>query len=258
MPNKFHITHLYPKEMSIYGDIGNIIAMQHALQKIGWESVYQTVEIGQDLPKCNDWIFVGGGQDEDQLKITADFLGRKDDITKLVEDGVCVLAICGGYQLLGQEFVDGNGQKMQGLGVFPVVTKSLDGSVKNRCIGNIVINSKLLECQLVGFENHGGQTHFENADDKNMALGEVVVGYGNNFRDKIEGCVYKNAVGTYLHGSCLPKNPELTMWFINKIADRKKEKDEIGYGLYYMVKEASLDNQIATITKNTLIQRFIK
>ena len=244
--------------MSIYGDIGNVIAMQYILQKIGWEFVYQPIEIGQNLPEYNDWIFIGGGQDEDQLKITADLLIHKNKILELVEDGVAVLAICGGYQLFGQEFIDANGLQMQGLGVFPMITKYLDSPAKNRCIGNIVLDSKLLECKLVGFENHGGQTRFVNDNDKIMALGEVLTGYGNNFKDKIEGCIYKNAVGTYLHGSCLPKNPELTMWFINKIADRKKEKDEIGYGLYYMIKEANINFDIADITKNNLIKRFTK
>jgi lipid II isoglutaminyl synthase (glutamine-hydrolysing) len=258
MPNKFYITHLYPKEMSIYGDMGNIVAMKHILAQIGWETVYQTVEAGEDFPEYNDWIFVGGGQDEDQLKITEDFLSRKEKIKELVEDGVAILAICGGYQLLGQEFVDGNGEKMEGLGIFPVVTKSMDASVKSRCIGNIVIESELLACKLVGFENHGGQTSFVNSDDKKMALGKVITGYGNNFKDKIEGCVYKNAVGTYLHGSCLPKNPELTMWFIDKVIERKKEKDQVGFGLYYMVKEAKVNTEIAKLTKETLVQRFGK
>jgi CobQ-like glutamine amidotransferase family enzyme len=254
--------------MSIYGDIGNILAMQKTLQKIDWEYVYQTVEVGQDMPQYNDWIFIGGGQDLDQSKITLDLLSRKQQIQEMVEDGVCVLAICGGYQLLGSEFVSGTGENMQGLDIFPVITKSQDKKLKSRCIGNIVIESELLGCKLVGFENHGGQTTRSNptanstsassTQEKEFSpLGKVLLGYGNNFRDKIEGCVYKNAVGTYLHGSCLPKNPELVMWFIDKVAERKKSKDEIGYGLYYMIKEFKPENSIAMLTKNTLIARFL-
>jgi lipid II isoglutaminyl synthase (glutamine-hydrolysing) len=253
MPNKFYITHLYPKELSIYGDKGNIIAMQKMLDKIGWEWVYQTVEIGQKLPIYNDFIFIGGGQDEDQFSITEDLLGRKNKLQNLIEEGSAMLGICGGYQLFGEEFVDGKGQVMQGLGIFPVITKSLDTSIKSRCIGNIIVNSTVLGAELIGFENHGGQTYFTQTP---TPLGTVAKGFGNNFEEKLEGCVYKNAIGTYLHGSCLPKNPELTLWFINKVLETKKAKKEISYSVYYEIKNTVPDISIAQATKSYLISRF--
>lgn len=249
--NKFYITHLYPKQLSIYGDYGNIIAMQKMLDKIGWEWIYQTVEIGKEMPKYNDFIFIGGGQDQDQFEITSDLLARKKGIKNLIESGSGLLAICGGYQLLGYEFIDGIGQIMKGLEIFPVITKSLNKKINSRCIGNIVVDCEMLNTKLVGFENHGGQTYF--TTEQKTPLGRVLIGFGNNFEEKIEGCVYKNAVGTYLHGSCLPKNPELTCWFINNICDAKKEKNEIGHGLYHMVKQAKPDNSIANSTKNNLL-----
>jgi lipid II isoglutaminyl synthase (glutamine-hydrolysing) len=166
-----------------------------------------------------------------------------------------LLAICGGYQLLGEEFVDGNGNTMKGLGVFPVNTKSLDAKMSSRCIGNIVVESQLTKSKLVGFENHGGQTYF--TTDDAQPLGTVLVGYGNNFRGKTEGCVYKNAVGSYLHGSCLPKNPELCKWFVDQACEVKKQNNQIGYGLYYMIKKAKIDNSIGLLTKQKLIDRFL-
>jgi lipid II isoglutaminyl synthase (glutamine-hydrolysing) len=253
-PNKFFITHLYPKELSIYGDIGNILAMQNMLDKIGWEWVYQSLEIGDKMPERTDFYFVGGGQDKDQLKITNDILKNKRRILHDVNDGVCLLSICGGYQLLGKEYIDGNGQVMEGLGVFPVITKSPDMDTSSRCIGNLVVESQFLGCKLVGFENHGGQTIL--LDKECEVLGNVITGYGNNFEDKIEGCKYKNAIGTYLHGSCLPKNPELTKWFIDQVASRKESQGYIGAGLRLLLENAKPDVSIAMMAKKQLVARF--
>jgi lipid II isoglutaminyl synthase (glutamine-hydrolysing) len=252
----FYITHLYPSEMSIYGDIGNIIAMQRMLDKIGWQWNYQTVEIGQELPEHTDWYFMGGGQDADQILVAKDLLKKEKLIKSQIENGTAFLAICGGYQLLGREFVAGDGTQMQGINILPVKTKSLDSSITSRCIGNIIVQSDWLECELVGFENHGGQTFFTGTQIK--PLGKVLKGFGNNFEDKVEGCVYKNVVGTYMHGSCLPKNPELTLWFINQIADNKTKSGQFSSELFFKIKSNKIDNSIALTTKNSLIKRFIK
>jgi lipid II isoglutaminyl synthase (glutamine-hydrolysing) len=252
----FYITHLYPKEMSIYGDKGNIIAMQHILDKLGWAWQYQTVDIGGNLPLKTDWYFMGGGQDADQLLVAKDLMRKKETLVKQVENGVAVLAICGGYQMLGQEFVTGNGEVVEGLGILPIKTRAMDKNIKSRCIGNIVINSSLLECHLVGFENHSGQTYFTSSVAQ--PLGSVSAGFGNNFDDKVEGCVYKNLIGTYMHGSCLPKNPELTMWLINQVADQKTKNNQISHELYFKIKSNKIDNTIAKATKESLIKRFLK
>jgi lipid II isoglutaminyl synthase (glutamine-hydrolysing) len=254
--NQFYITHLYPKEMSIYGDMGNVIAMQKMLDKLGWPWVYQTVELGQDLPEKTDWYFMGGGQDADQIDVAFDLESKKTELVEQIESGVGLLSICGGYQLLGREFVTGNLESMKGLNIFPVTTQALDKKIKSRCIGNIIVESEFLETQLVGFENHSGQTYFTSSTAQ--PLGKVRTGFGNNFEDKIEGCVYKNAVGTYLHGSCLPKNPELTMWFINQIADQKTKDNQLSPEIYFKIKSNKIDNTIAMANKEFLIKKFGK
>jgi lipid II isoglutaminyl synthase (glutamine-hydrolysing) len=252
----FYITHLYPKEMSIYGDMGNIIAMQRMLDKLGWKWEYQCVDIGQDLPEKTDWYFIGGGQDADQIDVAFDLESKKNKLVEQIKSGVGLLSICGGYQLLGREFVTGNGESMMGLNIFPVTTQALDKKIKSRCIGNIIVDSEFLKAQLVGFENHSGQTFFTSSTAQ--PLGKVRTGFGNNFEDKIEGCVYKNAVGTYLHGSCLPKNPELTLWFINQIADQKTKNNQLSPDIYFKIKSNKIDNSIAIITKEFLIKKFCK
>ena len=156
----FYITHLYPTKMSIYGDMGNVLAMQYWLSRLGLEYIYHPVEIGESLPEYTDFYFMGGGQDKDQEMVAKDLETKKVRLKQDVENGIALLTICGGYQLLGKQFVTGKGVELDGLGIFPVVTKSPDSSVRSRCIGNIVVESDILEdgqkLRLVGFENHGG------------------------------------------------------------------------------------------------------
>jgi lipid II isoglutaminyl synthase (glutamine-hydrolysing) len=253
----FHITHLYPREMSIYGDYGNILAMQSILRKLDIEFIYQKVELGQELPEQNDFIFIGGGQDKDQIVVAKDLMSKKESLVRIIQDNCPLLAICGGFQLLGHEFIAGDGTNMQGLSIFPVATKSLDESVKNRCIGNIVIKSNLTgkEVTLVGFENHGGQTKFINS--RAEPLGGVIKGFGNNFEDKVEGCVINNTIGTYCHGSFLPKNPEITKWLIEKAMERKLSQNEITQEGFDKIQNTELSFEIAFAAKNNLIERFL-
>jgi lipid II isoglutaminyl synthase (glutamine-hydrolysing) len=297
MKPKFFITHLYPKQMSIYGDMGNVISMRYRLEKRGFEVVYQVVQPGdKKLPEITDWYFVGGGQDKEQEVIYVDLLRHRNRLVKDIGAGVGLLAICGGYQLLGQSFLTGNGVEVKGLGVFDVVTRAAGSDVKTRCIGNIVTDCQIPELagvKLVGFENHGGQTYFNNLEieskfmqknremvgfgmkigslnqkkfptgeyvragfkkheksrydeTKCYPLGVVISGHGNNLVENVEGCVYQNAVGTYLHGSCLPKNPQLADWFIQKALDRAGAKMEL----------AKIDDTISEKTRENLIGRF--
>ena len=249
----FHITHLYPREMSIYGDYGNILAIQNMLNKLNIEFVYQKVEIGQDLPEHNDFMFIGGGQDKDQIIVAQDLLAKKEVLVRIIQDNCPLLAICGGYQLLGHEFFAGDGTNMKGLEIFPIVTQSLDENVKNRCIGNIVVESQF--GKLVGFENHGGQTRFIN--DLAKPLGKVVKGFGNNFEDKIEGCIYRNAIGTYCHGSFLPKNPEVTRWLIRKAMERKLSCGQVSQEELGRILCSQINNEIALAAKNDLINKLV-
>lgn len=256
---KFKITHLYPEQMSIYGDFGNIVALKYRLQKYGIEVVYQTVDPKQQLPLKTDLYFIGGGQDKQQYEIFKDLIYKKDKIIEDIESGTPSLAICGGYQLLGQKFVTGEGLQIDGLGIFDVITQAPNSSVESRCIGNVVANCLIPEIKgtkLVGFENHSGQTHFL-SEEKSKPLAEVLVGFGNNFEKKYEGCVYKNAIGTYLHGSCLPKNPELCDYLIKQGLRRKAESGEMDPQTYLKIFKEKIDDQIALDAKNYILKRFL-
>jgi hypothetical protein len=232
---KFHITHLYPEEMSLYGDMGNIHAMRWTLNSMGIDVEYQAVRPGQSLPTTTHFYFIGGGQDKQQMEIADDLIAKGGTIIHDINNGVPLLAICGGYQLLGKEFVTGDSVSIPGVGLFPVVTKALNASIQSRSIGDVVVKGTVpgLEgVDIVGFENHSGQTYI--TDSSAQPLGKVVVGKGNNYEEGLEGCVFKNAIGTYLHGSCLPKNPAITELLINA-------------GLQYMnlSSEGSVDQSIA-------------
>lgn len=264
---KFFLTHLYPKEMNIYGDMGNIIALKYRLTKMGYEVVYQTLNQNSKLPKQTDFYFMGGGQDKEQEVIYQDLLIHKPEIEKDIHRGVGLLAICGGYQLLGKSFVTGNGNLVEGLNIFPVETKSPDSSVKSRCIGNLIIETNIPEIKntkIVGFENHGGQTYFldihkmSEAQKSAHSLGKVLLGFGNNSVEKLEGCVLNSAIGTYLHGSCLPKNPQLADWLIQKSLEAKAKLEE---GVELKSDNSTslqINDEISLATQNALISRFLK
>jgi lipid II isoglutaminyl synthase (glutamine-hydrolysing) len=258
--NKFYLTHLYPDKMSIYGDMGNIITLKRKLTLMGYDVIYQAVNYQKPLPIYSDFYFMGGGQDNDQFLIFNDLLTKKDKLFQDLELGVPLLTICGGYQLFGQEFTTGDGKLVQGLGLFPVITKSLDTNIKSRCIGNLVVElgevfKELQGQKIVGFENHGGQTTFVTSHKNyksSKPIGKTVIGYGNDFNSETEGCVYKNAIGTYLHGSCLPKNPNLANYLIKKALEIKSFRE----GKMYQFATTDIDDEIAILTQSSLISRF--
>ena len=195
------IAHLYPREMNIYGDMGNIITLIKRLEWRGYAPVVRRLEIGEPFDfEGVDIIFGGGGQDSGQLVVGADLIARGPQLRKLAAEGMPMLVICGLYQLFGREFVTGTGDVIPGIGVFAASTRA--GS--QRMIGNVVTQSAY--GTLVGFENHSGQTVL---DAKQPALGKVVKGFGNNPSSGQEGAVSGAAIGTYLHGPVLPKNPQL-------------------------------------------------
>lgn len=208
-----HLTHLYPKEMAIYGDLGNIISLRDVLESNGYHVIVQNIGIGDSLPDRTDWYFIGGGADKDQYQVVKDLQKKSTILLEQLSAGIPLLAICGGYQLLGESFVGGDGTRIQGLSWFPVTTVAPDSNVKSRSVGNIVVESRLpgYTGKLVGFENHGGQTSATSTDFQ--PLGSVINGYGNNQLDKEEGCIKLNTVGCYLHGPCLAKNPLLLSFF---------------------------------------------
>jgi CobQ-like glutamine amidotransferase family enzyme len=207
------IAHLYPREMSIYGDGGNIRALVKRLGWRGYEAIVEPVEIGKPFDFTTaDIVFGGGGQDRGQLLVGTDLLEHGEALRAAAADGMPMLLVCGLYQLFGRGFTTMEGQVIPGIDVFKASTI---GGTK-RMIGNIIIDSPY--GRLVGFENHSGQTILERGQ---QSLGKVVKGYGNTPKAKTEGAMTNNAIGTYLHGPILPKNPALADHLILQALSRK-------------------------------------
>ncbi|MDO5026414.1 MAG: adenosylcobyric acid synthase [Tissierellia bacterium] len=213
-----NICHLYGNLLNTYGDAGNIMALSHELRKKGHRVNVEIVSLKDKFDKDKyDFVFLGGGQDYEQRIVQKDLLDKKDKLKSFIEDEGLMLAICGGYQLLGEYYYDAYDRKIQGAGIFDHYTENQDN--KNRFIGNIKIRSLADESQIYeGFENHGGVTHL--GKDQN-AFGLVIEGSGNNGLDKSEGFRYKNTIGTYLHGPLLARNENLCESMINIIYKRR-------------------------------------
>ncbi len=193
------IAHLYPYEMNIYGDTGNVIALRRRLEWRGLEARVDLVPVGAPYDFAGaDLVFGGGGQDRSQLQVADDLQRRAAAIRAAVSAGTVFIVICGTYQLFGRRFLTQDGREIPGIGVFAMET--IGG--RKRMIGNIVVDTPW--GKLVGFENHSGRTLL---DPGQAALGRVKRGYGNNETRREEGAVTANCFGTYLHGSLLPKNP---------------------------------------------------
>lgn len=238
---KITIGYLYGDLMNIYGDTGNIIALQKRAQWRGIDIKLKVKSVKSKIRKGEcDLYFFGGGQDQAQELVARDLV--KSDkgkvISQEIERGVPLLAICGGYQLLGDYYKPYNGPKLQGIGLFPAYTLASH----DRMIGNIVIESMF--GILVGFENHSGKTHLKQGA---TPLGMIVKGWGNNGKDKSEGCVYKNAIGCYMHGSLLPKNPKLADWLLKKAL-------EVKYGKEIQLKP--LNDSLELQAQSSAVKRF--
>ncbi len=199
---------LYARTMNIYGDRGNIVALVERCRRRGIAVDVLEIGVGDPLePGRCDLFFWGGGQDREQIAAARDLAGPKGETLRAeIERGVPLLAVCGGYQLLGHFYRPHGGPELPGLGLFDAWT--IAGS--RRMIGNIVVDSDEFG-ELVGFENHSGQTFLGLSA---RPLGRVRIGWGNNGRDGSEGCRYRHAIGTYLHGPLLPKNPRLADYLI--------------------------------------------
>lgn len=221
---KLIIGYLYADLMNIYGDTGNIIALQKRAQWRGIDIEIKVKSLKSKLKKGEcDLFFFGGGQDQQQELVARDLVvsSKGKVIKEEVERGVPLLAICGGYQLLGDYYAPFDSPKLPGVGLFPAYTEASH----DRMIGNIVVhttNYQLPTTSLVGFENHSGKTYLKPGA---TPLGQVVKGFGNNGQDKTEGCIYKNAIGCYMHGSLLPKNPKLADWLLQKALEVKYGKE---------------------------------
>ena len=250
MKNKFRIKigWIYSEFMNIYGDRGNIIALQKRCHWRGIRAEVKNLELGfniNELRKC-DILMMGGAQDIQQQIVESDLLTKKDELKELIDDGISGLFVCGAYQSLGKYYKDSDGNVIKGLDIFDHYTIN-PGEGHKRLIGNIAarinINVGSSLSSLVGFENHGGRTYL---GKKVKPLAYVLNGNGNNGEDKTEGAIYKNSIGTYMHGPILPKNPHLADFLILN-ALRKK------YGVKTLSK---LDDSIETRAHETIAKRM--
>ena len=229
-PKRYALTigWLYPELMSTYGDRGNIICLQKRCEWRGIDVEVKRLDIGfpcEQLATC-DLLFMGGAQDTQQKIVSRDFSTEKVGALKeLVDDGIPGLFICGAYQFLGKYYKEANGNIINGLGILDLHTEN-PGDNHPRLIGNIAIKSQILNTKylihdtnvLVGFENHGGRTYLGKSV---KPLGKVIKGFGNNGEDQTEGAVYKNSLGSYLHGPILPKNPHFADYLIKLSLEKK-------------------------------------
>jgi CobQ-like glutamine amidotransferase family enzyme len=209
------ITHLYPKEMNIYGDNGNVLVLQKRLQWLGYKVKVNSIGINEKIPADTNIIIGGGGQDAGQNDIANDLINqKKKTLMTMADNGVSMLMICGLYQLFGQYFRTSSNLMIPGLGILDAYT--IAG--QKRLIGNVIVKSDKFG-QIIGYENHSGRTII-NSDSLNKPLGKVPVGQGNNGDDGFEGCIKNNVIGSYLHGPILAKNNKLTNHIIEQATGR--------------------------------------
>lgn len=214
---KLKLCHLYPDLLNLYGDRGNIICITKRLEWRGIETELVQMPVGKSGSLADfDMVFVGGGQDFEQAVLLEDLhSGKSREIKAAVEDGVTFLAICGGYQMLGEYYQTQSGEKYPFSGAVDLITIG----AKKRMIGNYKFKCNESEAGVVvGFENHSGKTYLGSGV---KPLGTVLAGYGNNGDDGTEGVHYKNTFGTYSHGPVLPKNPQFCDYLIRTALERR-------------------------------------
>lgn len=207
------ILQLYPHDMNIYGDHGNTLVLVQRAKWHGYEPVLKSYNPGDTFPDDVDLIVGGGGQDSGQDKIQTDLLAIGSTLHALADRGTPMLMICGLYQLFGRFFKTGDGHVIKGIELLDIETHA----GPERLIGNIVTRSDQFG-DIIGYENHSGQTFLGRGV---QPLGTIQKGAGNNGQDDTEGARYKNVIGTYLHGSLLPKNPAIADYLIEQAAVNK-------------------------------------
>ena len=207
---------LYPEQMNIYADRGNILFLRRRCEWRGIGFEYAAAGPGEGLdPAAHDLLYLGGGQDRDQRAVAADMVASKRaGLAAAAGSGAVVLAVCGGYQLLGHSYQLGE-ERLPGIGLVDLETVRAPGP---RLIGNVAIEVDLGAGPrtVAGFENHGGRTHLGSGE---IPLGRVIQGFGNNGEDGLEGVLKGNTIGTYLHGPLLPKNA----WLADELIARALE-----------------------------------
>lgn len=239
---KIKILHLYPDLLNLYGDKGNIECMRKRLMWRGIDAeavMYTCDDTGFDLSDV-DIVFIGGGSDREQKIVCRRLLEHKDALKEYVEDNGTLVAVCGGYQLLGKYYKLAD-ETIEGLDILDIYTEQGE----KRLIGNIVLEADFMDEKIVGFENHGGRTYI----GSHTPLGKVIYGCGNNETAGVEGVVYKNVVATYLHGPLLPKNPGLCDYILTN-AIKRKNPDFAGL--------SPLDDALENTANQYIVNRFKK
>ena len=237
---KITIGHLYPDLLNLYGDRGNIACMMKRCQWRGIEAEMIEFNTGDEIDFCGlDIVLLGGGSDREQAIVCQNLLKIQKQFQEYVEDNGVVIAVCGGYQLLGRYYKTDDGM-IEGLNLVDIYTEQEEG----RLIDNIVLQSELADMPIVGFENHGGRTYIND----NKPFGKVLYGSGNDGKSGYEGVVYKNVIGTYLHGPLLPKNPQICDYLIQKALERK-------YGPVMLL---PLDDSQEQEANEYIYRRFVK
>ena len=210
---KLTIGHLYPDLLNRYGDRGNIQCFRKRLEWREIEAEVIPFLSGDKIDfSCLDIVLLGGGSDREQELVCGYLKDIRDDFKQYVEEGGVVLAVCGGYQLLGKYYKTQT-KTIEGLAILDITTEW----EPERLVKNIILDSPLFDMPVVGFENHGGRTYI----GKHTPLGKVFFGYGNTGKSGYEGVVYKNVIATYLHGPLLPKNPQVCDYLLERALKRK-------------------------------------
>ena len=214
------IAHLYGNLMNTYGDNGNILMLKYVAEKLGARVQVDIVSLEDEFDKdYYDLAFFGGGQDYEQTIVARDLPAKKDSLEEFINHDGVVLAICGGFQLLGQYYIEASGRRIEGLGIMGHYTLN---QKNNRYIGDIKIHNDEFDETYYGFENHQGRT-FLSDDEK--PLGKVVYGNGNNKEDGTEGVHYKNVYGSYFHGPILSRNANLAYRLVTTALRNKYGQD---------------------------------
>ena len=237
---KITIGHLYPDLLNLYGDRGNVACM---MKRCLWRGIQaETIEFNTgdsiDFGKL-DIVLLGGGSDREQMIVCQNLKRIREAFRDYVENNGVVIAVCGGYQLLGKYYQTDAG-RIEGLSLLDIYTEQGEG----RMIGNIILRSELSDIPVVGFENHGGRTYINGC----RPFGRVLYGGGNDGKSGFEGDVYKNVIGTYLHGPLLPKNSRICDWLIEKALRRK----------YGPVRLTELDDRLERLANAYICRRFLK
>ncbi|HET7856580.1 MAG TPA: hypothetical protein VFL41_09000 [Gaiellaceae bacterium] len=212
------VGHLYPDYLNIYADRGNIAVLTRRAAWRGIELEVEPIGVGEPVrPGMHDLLYIGGGQDREQTLIAPDLAAKGEGIKEAVAGGAALLAVCGGYQLLGRFYRERSGEELPGVGLFPHETVAGE----RRMIGDVLLECELepgAQRTLAGFENHAGRTYL---DEGAESLGRVVAGFGNDGESGFEGCRVGTAIGTYLHGPLLPRNPWLADWLLARAREHR-------------------------------------